>query len=359
MSVPSPTRNSKVDNVKAMLIFLVVFGHMIETYIGNNHVLRSLWNLIYFIHMPMFALISGMFSKAELNSKTSTSLIRQVAIPLLAFEIIYELVEYALQGQLSVYASLFAPYWMLWYLLSLLCWRMLLPIFSRLQFPVWIALLLAILASYSEHAGYFLSSSRTLVFFPYFVLGWQLGGDALKQPVPTVQKLIYGLLLLLGAGAIYQLPHDFDYRWLYGSYSLHRLEMANWHGSLYQLLQYLVSLTIGWSAIKLFAEKDWKLAQIGERSLYVLVWHGMALIGMQVSGALPWMFRQDAWLAFILSVASSVLIVYLCTHDWCLRLTQKLLLQPLNWLLTRQEIAKPAALSNSWSGELKNNKEGM
>ncbi len=358
MSVPTPMRNSKVDNVKAMLIFLVVFGHMIETYIGNNHALRSIWNLIYFIHMPMFALISGMFSKAELSNKTSSAVIRQVAIPLLAFEIIYELCEYALQGQLSVYAGLFAPYWMLWYLLSLLCWRMLLPIFSRLQFPVWIALLLAVLASYSEHAGYFLSSSRTLVFFPYFVLGWQLGGDSLKQAVPTSQRLIYGIILILGFIAIYQLPQDFDYRWLYGSYSLHRLEMANWHGSMYQLLQYLVSLTLGWSAIKLFAERDWKLAQIGERSLYVLVWHGMALIVMQISGALPWIFHQDAPIAFALSIASSLLIVWLCTHNWCVSLTQKFLLQPLNWLLSRQEPAATVAVNSKWPAELTNNKEG-
>lgn len=358
MSVPQSPRLSNVDNVKALLIFLVVFGHLIETYIGNNHLLRALWNLIYFIHMPMFALISGMFSKAELNNRSSSALIRQVAIPLLAFEIIYELCEYALQGRLSVYAGLFAPYWMLWYLLSLLSWRMLLPIFSRLQFPVWIALILALLASYSEHAGYFLSSSRTLVFFPYFVLGWQLSGDTFKHKTSGPQLAIYAAILLGGFFAICNLPEDFDYRWLYGSYSLHRLEMANWHGTMYQILQYLVSLILGWSAIKLFAEKDWGLTRIGERSLFVLVWHGMALIIMQVSGVLPWIFQQDPLLAFTLSVVSSVLIVAICTHNWCVNLTQKLILQPLTWLLTKQEVSNASSpQASDWASDLNNKKE--
>ncbi len=353
MSAPSLQRLSKVDNVKALLIFLVVFGHMIETYIGNNHLMRSIWNLIYFIHMPMFALISGMFSKADLNAKSSASLIRQVAIPLLAFEIIYESCEYILQGHLSVYAGLYAPYWMLWYLLSLLSWRMLLPIFSRLQFPVLIALIVALLISYSEQTGYFLSLSRTLLFFPYFILGWQLGGDTFKQAVPPTQLSIYAAILLGGFVVICNFPTDFDYRWLYGSYSLRRLEMANWHGTLYQLLQYSASLILGWSCLKLFAERDWGLTRIGERSLYVLVWHGMALIIMQVSGTLAWIFKQDTAIALGLSTISSVLVVWLCTHNWCVLLTQKLILQPLNWLFTRQELGVTnEVVTPDWRNEL-------
>jgi fucose 4-O-acetylase-like acetyltransferase len=102
-------RNSALDQMKGVLIFLVVFGHLIELYFHHDSVLRPLWIAIYTMHMPMFILISGMVSKAELNSRQSIQLVKNVLAPLLAFELIYETTEYLLTGKTSVYAGLIAP----------------------------------------------------------------------------------------------------------------------------------------------------------------------------------------------------------------------------------------------------------
>ncbi|MFZ6720746.1 acyltransferase family protein [Undibacterium sp. Ji49W] len=337
MSSPSTLsdRNSSIDNIKAVLIFLVVFGHLIEIYVGEDHVLRSIWIFVYSFHMPMFALMSGMFSKAQWNEKSSSQLISGVLAPLLAFEIIYELTEFALKGSVSVYANLVAPYWMLWYLLSLLCWRLLLPLFARIQFPVMLALALSLVASYSEHAGYFLGVSRTLVFFPYFLLGWQLGQRGLADK--KKEKLIFSAAVVLAAliGS-FMLKSDFDYRWFYGSYSLHRLEMATLAGSAYQLLQYAVSTVIGLSVLYLLAQKNLRLAGIGQRSIYVLVWHGMALIILQESGVLRHIFKLDHGMALLISALVSMAIVWLCAHEKCEAVTKRFILNPMSWLLTAQ-----------------------
>ena len=69
-------RNSALDQIKGVLIFLVVFGHLIELYFHHDSVLRPLWIAIYTIHMPMFILISGMVSKAELNAHQSVQIVR-------------------------------------------------------------------------------------------------------------------------------------------------------------------------------------------------------------------------------------------------------------------------------------------
>ena len=51
----------KLDNIKAILIFLVVLGHLFE--LRNQGFINFLVILIYFFHMPAFVFCSGYFSK--------------------------------------------------------------------------------------------------------------------------------------------------------------------------------------------------------------------------------------------------------------------------------------------------------
>ena len=53
----------RYDNVKALLIFLVVLGHMTTDYVSDSHLVRwtTLW--IYTFHMPAFIFLSGLVHK--------------------------------------------------------------------------------------------------------------------------------------------------------------------------------------------------------------------------------------------------------------------------------------------------------
>lgn len=62
-------RNYKYDNLKALLIFLVVFGHVLESVPGEYR--RIIYLTIYTFHMPMFIYISGYFSKTTVKNTTS------------------------------------------------------------------------------------------------------------------------------------------------------------------------------------------------------------------------------------------------------------------------------------------------
>ncbi|WP_428717420.1 acyltransferase family protein [Undibacterium curvum] len=344
-------RNTSLDNIKGLLIFLVVFGHLVELHIASDAFLRPIWILIYTFHMPMFAMVSGMLSKPDLNQQQSSQLIRNILAPLLAFELLYELTEYALTGSFSVYAKLIAPYWMLWYLLSLLSWRLLLPLFARLQFPVLIAVLLAMAASYSEHSGYLMSAARTLTFFPFFVLGWTLGPDFFQRWKSKPQWLLLSLLICGSAiVAAMLLPKHFDYRWLYGSFSLHRLGMANLTGSMYQLVQYLSCTVIGLAVCYLMSRRNWGLARIGQQSMYVFLWHGMALIILHNTGLLNRILHLEDTARLLVSLGASALIVWLAAHPYCELLTKKLILQPAQWLLLQQD-SKTEQVTSSAKGE--------
>ena len=71
----------KYDNVKALLIFLVVIGHMTTDYVSDSHMVRWITLWIYSFHMPAFIFISGLVHKqyitqerAALGIKGETSL---------------------------------------------------------------------------------------------------------------------------------------------------------------------------------------------------------------------------------------------------------------------------------------------
>ena len=53
----------KYDNVKALLIFLVVIGHMTTDYVSDSHLVRWITLWIYSFHMPAFIFISGLVHK--------------------------------------------------------------------------------------------------------------------------------------------------------------------------------------------------------------------------------------------------------------------------------------------------------
>ncbi len=69
-------RNLKLDNLKGILIFLVVLGHLLFSYVyytpaENMYIVR----LIYCFHMPLFFIISGIFSKKVKKNSLFTLII--------------------------------------------------------------------------------------------------------------------------------------------------------------------------------------------------------------------------------------------------------------------------------------------
>lgn len=54
-------REYQYDNMKFILILLVVFGHLLEYIRGD--ISENIYRIIYTFHMPVFVFISGYFAK--------------------------------------------------------------------------------------------------------------------------------------------------------------------------------------------------------------------------------------------------------------------------------------------------------
>lgn len=167
-------REARYCNLKLLLTFLVVYGHMIEKRIGQSPGLLAQYRWIYAVHMPLFVFLSGLFLKEE------TRCLRQGRRMLLLY--------LCLQAPIALFSgggvSLWRPYWHLWYLLSLSCWSYLAWLWLRLErrFPrlrsSWVRVGLVVWAlgaacgvGFVPWVGRGLSLSRTVVFLPFFLCG--------------------------------------------------------------------------------------------------------------------------------------------------------------------------------------------
>ena len=170
-------RDNRIDTIKGLLIILVIMGHTIIG-LDNNHVINhGVMGLIYIFHMPLFILISGYLTKhpSQHTAKDLWRGVGKIFTTLVIFHLLVSLRVQFMGGHFQAAVMMF-PFGILWYLLSLISWRIMLFYTPRslLERPwLYLGLALAVsLLSGLTHLGLFLSIQRTLNFYLFFLLGF-------------------------------------------------------------------------------------------------------------------------------------------------------------------------------------------
>lgn len=324
-------RNYLLDNAKILLMFLVVFGHCLEL-VNNSPLLKTLYLIIYSFHIPMFVLISGMLSKSHSTQQDLTKHVASLLIPLLIFEVLYELVELARYATLSHYTLNLQPYWLLWFLWSLFFWKLLLPVVYCFRFPVIISIMIAVVAGYCPDTGYYLGLSRTLSFFPFFVLGHTLSPVFFQRLQNNHRSLFFSIVLL--AFILFWYCNPLSVEWFYGSRSYAALGFNEWYAGFIRLLIYGISFLFGISIIALLPNRVLAITAYGERSLYIYIWHGFII---KIISALHLINNLEPLSAFIVLLLLSVIITRILAIQLIATLTDKLLFIPVRKILLKTE----------------------
>ncbi len=104
-------RDDYWDTVKALLIFLVIFGHMIQFFMYHGKTADDFWTDpvfkgIYLFHMPLFMMVSGYFAARSVKRHSWKSIpryLQRLALPCLGMAIIYLIIS-LIQGSASISA---------------------------------------------------------------------------------------------------------------------------------------------------------------------------------------------------------------------------------------------------------------
>jgi fucose 4-O-acetylase-like acetyltransferase len=180
------------DNYKGILILLVVFGHFLYDMRFVDDIFNVIAKIIYIFHMPAFVLISGYFSKSEFNSRK----LFRLSFYYVGINTILMLLNIYL---FHCSPSLLSPFNSLWYLLSLIIWRLIVKHVSKVRWIIPISFIVALLIGFWPDVANILSLKRVFAFFPFFIVGYKLNEEAINNFLKSRNSLfkIIGSILLI------------------------------------------------------------------------------------------------------------------------------------------------------------------
>ena len=108
------------DNVKAVLMFLVVLGHLLLPIHGESF-LVVVKRLIYVFHMPLFVFVSGYFAKTfykngRYDYRKLLYLGKAYLVFVVAIQLVYAISGYQAFSQINFFSQSGAP----WYLFAMI-----------------------------------------------------------------------------------------------------------------------------------------------------------------------------------------------------------------------------------------------
>jgi fucose 4-O-acetylase-like acetyltransferase len=332
----SKVRDPHLDNVKVILLALVVIGHT-TGYLSRTDVplARDLYYWMYLFHMPAFVALTGLLSRWEvLDGRRAGSLVTKLLLPYALFSVIYDYWAHWTLGN-PVELRLDVPQLHLWYLVSVACWRAATPMLLRLRYPLVIAVLLSLLAPLSEHVGLFLSISRTFGYLPFFVLGLVVPRTFPRRLThPAVRA---GSVLLLGATLLAVMRWSSDEggypSWLYWTAPYERMHQSALDGIVWRagLIALGIALTAAVVSLAPRRARWWTVA--GTFSIYPYLLHVLLI---RLYWASPLYDATDTLPELLLVIVCCIAVVPLLALPWVRAVARPVVEPSARWLVRRE-----------------------
>lgn len=301
----------KWDNLKFLLIFLVVLGHILELYLSNGTKswgIKRLRFFIYTFHMPLFLFISGMFSKKNIDNKRYTNifyyLVMYFVLKFISFisnSIIFKSYSFSLLETGGV------P----WYFFVLFAFSLITILVRKTNkiFVFMFSIILGCIIGYDGEIGDFLCLSRIIVFYPFFYLGYCLKSEKVIEFTSKKLVKIVSLLIIIAFAYIIYTKIKFLYEFsplLSGRNPYDSLKDFANYGGIARLIQYIAVFILGFSIISVIpsGNKITCFATLGKRSIQTYVLH-YPILNVLFFGV----FNPNVYLRQILPMHPKLLII--------------------------------------------------
>ncbi|GIH89686.1 acyltransferase family protein [Planobispora siamensis] len=324
-------REPYLDNVKFVLIALVVAGHSLVPTL-DTHSAKSAYLFIYTFHMPAFVLISGYLGRNFWNSNAKINkLVDTMLVPYVIVEIGYALLRYGLGQKWTL--TIIDPAWLNWYLLALVLWRISSPIWTRMRQPLLVAVVIYMMAGFSEISGDF-SLDRFFGLLPFYVLGMMLKPEHFDLLKPLWVRITSGVVVAGAAAvAIFIAPHV-SLKPVYFRYSFKKMGADWWIGLGVRGAILVAALILTFALLALVPRRETWFSDLGTRTLYAYLLHGVVVLIAKDQGWLSFSWLHGPLGVMAIMSSSVALAIVLCLPET--RTLFKWLLEPrLVWLYRR------------------------
>ena len=258
-------RDTYICNIKAFLIFLVVFGHAIEPYIYNPGI-NIVYKLIYAFHMPLFVYVTGLSMKNYISCKKKFA--GSLRLYLIC-QTLFLLYDYLVNGNIGI---LIKPYWHLWYLNALVFLSVIgMGIIWLCEHGInkkvilFLTLAASLLIGGAGWADRRFAVQRTIAFLPFFYLG--MITDVRKIRKKGVLTAFFGVIAVcFGIYIVNLVPVDFlYYASPYGN--------SFFEGILLRGLCIVGAVSIGGFILCVMPDKKIFITKCGKDTLPVYIFH--------------------------------------------------------------------------------------
>ena len=303
------------DNLKFVLILLVVVGHFAERFAPTSDVCKSIFLFIYAFHMPLFLFISGLFHS---DSQITHKILFYISAGF-ALKFALCIVNWMVGKEFSF--QLLADSYLPWFMFALAAY-ILLCYLLRDQNKTYILVgfvLLACFSGYDPSVGDYLYLSRIIVFFPFYLLGNLMNHKTIVQWRKNHAWLILPavcILLVWFYCCFAQLDHFYLFRRLFTGRNSFSDVFAS-TGLLARLFCYAVSGLTCFAVLFLMpCKKIPFVSQAGQHTLNVYFWHWpFYLLLDHYLGVSNW-FSLGLWGKISFFMLAVVLTVILSACPW-------------------------------------------
>lgn len=216
-------RNSHIDNIKILLLFLVAFAHNLIPFRGDSIVAEQLIKIIYLFHMPLFTFCTGYLVRK--SKRNVWDYMKKLLLPYLVFQLCYVLLGTVMihMGVIDYSAntmarSLVEPSSPLYFLVCMMIWRLMCEVFKNVPkltgggqncqniITGIILVICAVLLSVDPYSNTMVLPVFSLLPFYYF--GYIVDWERLIKRIKRIPLWLAVLLLLVYLGISYMVPYE-------------------------------------------------------------------------------------------------------------------------------------------------------
>ena len=306
------------DNLKFILITLVVVGHFIQFFL-NYDVLKGLFIFIYSFHMPLFIFVTGFFAKKIIDAPNDKRLNKILSYLILYFGykiILFLVFKYGLNQPSEFY--LFSEMETPWYLLACAVWIGIVGLLKNVK-PLYLfvfSVIMCLFSGYDNSIGDLFCLSRVIVFFPFFLLGYYATKENMEKLINKLHNkknmFISGLFVVLCvilclyfANEIYFLRPLFTGRNPYINIDFPVDILMT--GALFRLIWLIFCIFLSIAIMSLIPKREVFFTKFGSRTLQVYVLH--YFLAIIIGNSFIGRFLVDvvsAWLPVLLVILAII-----------------------------------------------------
>lgn len=299
-------RDSYFDNLKGFLIISVIIGNSLELANPEKVNIHFFVLLLYVFHMPLFAFVSGYFSKLSKRT-TKEKVIDTVKLYVYA-QVFYTAFNYLLLWRHGTKLQMLMPQWTLWYLLSMVFWYIISDYVK--DYKKWIigTIIVAMLAGLDGSIGTNGSFARTVFFLPFFIGGMAFKIEYLEVLRKHKIKVLIGSLASIVALYFLNEATPIELFFEYTKYTWY-FEKP-WFPMFMRAFHYLSAILVGMSIFTFMPSKKTKLSKVGKYSLIMYLTHSGVSEILITSKVLKYNSTLQAIISTIIVVAVVIIVTF-------------------------------------------------